>query len=630
MSTTAANEYRPVSILIPAYGAAEKLSVCLDSLALHAPAGCAVYVLDDCSPDDTVCDTCISFQSRLPGLHYTRSERNRGFVGSCNWGWEHLIPDSNDLLLLNSDTKVTAGFLEEMQHVLNVHERHAVISPRSNNATIFSVPAYGATLPPAESYDLWVRLKSILPRYSVMPTAAGFCMLIRREILERFGLFDDIYSPGYNEENDFICRINRYGYSALAANWAYVFHYESSSFGERRTGLEHRNRAILLERYPEYRRNVYTHLEKYADPVEIFSALQVPHRPRLLFDITHLEPRHAGTSDFALNLLRALAPLLENDFDLHIALASQARDFFSSELAGYNIYEDRPSQTTFFDLVYKPCQMLQWSELKRMIRLGARIAFTLLDIIAMRCGYLGSFELAPLLRASAESADCIFAISEYSRTDFSAYYGEITPMRVIHLATNMWMVPDEPCKGESVILVMGNRFAHKGLSQALMNLDSRYPITVLGGQAGPESPRENIQWLESGNLSRQEIRDVFMNARVVVYPSHYEGFGLPVLDAITLGKPVIVLDNQINRELEQVAGAQNLYRIRTMRDLQATIDLILDSSRERPRVVPRRWSDTASEYAASFREILAKEIDAAKLRARWQLLRSLGLDQSLG
>ena len=168
---------RPVSVLIPTYGAADKLLMCLKSLAKHAPEDCRVHVLDDATADDSVRKTCEAVQSHFPQLSYHRSEVNRGFVASCNWGFRHLREAEADLLLLNSDTEVTAGFLQEMQAVLYLHERHAVVTPRSNNATIFSVPWAGGTLPPAESYEVWQRIHPLLSRYQVMPTCVGFCML---------------------------------------------------------------------------------------------------------------------------------------------------------------------------------------------------------------------------------------------------------------------------------------------------------------------------------------------------------------------------------------------------------------------------------------------------------------------
>ena len=301
-----------VSIVIPAFGAAAQLRCCLDSLSKCAPPGCEVVVADDATPDDSVSEVAKSFESAL-SLTYARRAKNLGFVENCNEAIRSILPSGNDILLLNSDTQVTAGFLEEMWQVLHLQEKHGAVTPRSNNATIFSVPVSGR-LSPEDAYQLWQAIRDALPRYQVMPTAVGFCMLIKNAVLRQLGMFDPVYSPGYNEENDFICRINRHGYSAVAANRAFVFHHESSSFGPRRDALERRNRHVLEQRYPEYSRKLAEHLRSGVDPVDHFSVLWRAHRKTLLFDLFHLPATHSGTSDFALSLLLHLVPLLESEY----------------------------------------------------------------------------------------------------------------------------------------------------------------------------------------------------------------------------------------------------------------------------------------------------------------------------
>ena len=103
---------------------------------------------------------------------------------------------------------------------------HTIVMPspvrEATTLPFFRIPLPGSALSPEACHELWVEMKSYLPRFQVMPTAVGFCMLIKAVVLDRFGLFDESYSPGYNEENDFVCRINRYGYSAVSANHAFV------------------------------------------------------------------------------------------------------------------------------------------------------------------------------------------------------------------------------------------------------------------------------------------------------------------------------------------------------------------------------------------------------------------------
>jgi GT2 family glycosyltransferase len=598
------------SILIPAYGAAPLLRNCLLSLARFAPPECSICVLDDATPDESIRETCAEMADSLPQVGYKRSDVNRGFVGICNWGCENFREPERDVLLLNSDTEVTAGFLEEMLAVLHMHEKHGVVSPRSNNATIFSIP-----------HAPWNQLRHILPRYQIMPTAVGVCMLIRAEILDRFSLFDECYSPGYNEENDFICRINRYGYSALAANWAYVFHHESSSFGSRRTKLEEAHRQILLFRYPEYERKVADYERFHKDPVERFAALLTPHRPRILYDLFHLPPAYTGTSDFGLNLLREVSRIVAGEFELSVGVHPEVR-FFSHELTGYRIYNDLPDASEVFDLVFKPCQIFSWIEFVRMDRLAPRLAFCLQDIIGVRCDYFNSPRRQIVLQRTAELSDRIFTISEFSRSDFSAYYRADIPMQVIHHGTNFGMTAGEFRAGEYVLLV-GNDYVHKGLREAIERLGADLPLVVLGGKQEPMPA--NVRRFASGKLTRQRLRELYAGARVVVYPSHYEGFGLPVIDTLALGKPVVVLDSAVNRELASMLADANFYRIGSMNDLRAIVERLFraEPARQATGKEPRRWCDVAQEYAQAFREMISRDFDLARMRARWELLRTL-------
>jgi GT2 family glycosyltransferase len=606
--------------VIPAYGAAEMLRLCLESLSKHAPLNCTISVVDDATPDESIRIVCDNIRREVPQLQYLRLDVNRGFVGACNWASQYARKPESDLLLLNSDTEVTAGSLAEMQEVLYLYERHGVVTPRSNNATIFSVPWIGGILPAAESYQLWQSVRAVLPRCQVMPTAVGFCMLIKAELLDRFLLFDEIYSPGYNEENDFVCRINRCGYSALAANWAYVFHHEGSALRSRKAKLEEANREVLLQRYPEYERKVADYTRFFVDPVEVFADLYLPHRPRILYDLFHLPHWHCGTSQFALNLLRDLSPLLESEFELHVGVGP-ALDFFGSELIGYRLYDERVDPQMHFDLVFRPSQVFTWDEFRRMNRLGPRLSYVLLDIIGVRCDYLSTAERQILFRKVADLSDFIFAISEFSRSDFEAFYRYAPPMRVIHLGTDFGVSAGEFDKGEYV-LVMGNSYAHKAVSEALLALNGERQVVVLGGER-PDGLGDNVRWMASGTLSRQQVRELFKGARLLIYPSHYEGFGLPVLDALALGKTVVVLDTEVNRELAAMTGNKNLYRLRSVNQLQSTVNRVFDQEAVVPPGPLRRWHEAAREYASAFQEILAKEIDAAKLRQRWATIRML-------
>lgn len=607
----------PVSIVIPVFGAAAQLRDCLESLSGHTPPGCEVLVADDATPDGTVGEVADAFASRL-ALTYVRRAKNLGFVENCNEAIRSILPSGNDVLLLNSDTQVTAGFLEEMWEVLHLHEKHGVVSPRSNNATIFSVPVLGE-LGPQDAYQLWSSIRDLLPRYQVMPTAVGFCILIKNVVLRQLGLFDPVYSPGYNEENDLICRMNRHGYSAVVAHQAFVFHHALSSFGGQRKALELRNRQELDQRYPEYTRKIDDHLRFGIDPIDHFSVLWRPHRKTILFDLFHLSATHAGTSDFALSLLLHLAPLLESQYDVSLGLSEDARRFFAHELTGYRFYDEKRQADARFDLVYKPSQIFTWQELRRMVTLGGRIAYTHQDIIAARCDYLSAPSTRTIFRTAAQLADRVIAISAFSKQDFGAFYNLDIPFEVIHHGTHE--VSSVMAASDGYVLVIGNRYHHKAVHRAVGELRGLAELVAIGGQ---DAQAEGVRWLASGSLSRWLIADLYDRAAVVVYPSFYEGFGIPLVDAVARGIPVVALDTAVNREVRQLIGKSHLHLAKDHAEMRGIVQaLLVEPPACRPNQSLRNWGDAAREYARSLDDLLSRDLNIDLIRRRWELLTTI-------
>lgn len=618
MRSSTASELPAISVVIPAYGAAPDLDRCLASLAQDASREFPIYVVDDATPDDSVRRVCERHSVDLPRLLYLRNPSNEGFVRTCNRGIREREDSSSDVLLLNSDAEVTAGALAEMQAVLHLHHRHAAVCPRSNAATLCTVPL-GHEPSPEESYRLWAEIRALLPRYSVVPTAVGFCMLIRSEVIERFGTFDEAYSPGYNEENDFICRINRFGYSAVLAHRAFVFHYAGASFGGRRRQLEARNARLLASRYPEYERAVGDYFNYLADPVDLLAPAFEHGRPKILYDLSHLEPRHCGTSQFGLTLLSHLAPLLEPDCDLHIEVNRAALNFFGNRLAGYRLYDEAYDVQTVFNLAYKPCQIFSWAEFNRLNRRAARVCFTLQDIIGLRCAYLSGASRHEIVRTTVTLADHVFTISDAARADFEAYFGVGTSMRVIRHGAETTMPESGPGPGGYLLLV-GGRFDHKAVVPAIEALRGTR-MKVLGGEppkAFAVSP--DVEWVAGGELSPGQIDRLYRGARAVLYPSQYEGFGLPIIEACQRGKPVIVFEDPVMREVSGLLKGCDIKFVRRFDQLREAVET---STPFPPADGIRTWLDAAREYAEAFRGLLARGIDVPLLRRRWDLLRTM-------
>lgn len=257
-----------VTIIVPVYADWPSLKDCIISLKENVNTSHhKIIFVNDCGPEVDSLESNIKDSIRnRENVYYYRNPKNLGFIKTCNRAVLELDKTDNDILLLNSDTKATEGFLDEMKSIIAENSRVGTVTPRSNNATLATVPLSAAKqkgIDPKKSYELWQKIKNKLPRYNEVPTAHGFCMLVRRSVIKEYGLFDEVFGKGYGEENDFCMRIRQYGYKNVLSNRSFVFHLEAKSFSlETKNKLLEKNLKILYSRHPEYRKLVGEYMEK--------------------------------------------------------------------------------------------------------------------------------------------------------------------------------------------------------------------------------------------------------------------------------------------------------------------------------------------------------------------------------
>ncbi|WP_162008641.1 glycosyltransferase [Thermochromatium tepidum] len=246
-----------LEILIPVFNGYESVRRCLDSVLAHSPADCAIRILDDASTDLRLLDWLDELESREPRVSVNRADENLGFVGNVNRG---LATACGDVILLNSDTVVTAGWVERLLACAASDPRIALVCPLSNNATILSVPRMNGDnpIPDGLTIDRFGALVESVSarRYPRLPVAVGFCMLIRWEAIQRLGLLHRAYHRGYGEECDYSLRAWEAGFEVACCDDVFVYHEGEQSFGTI-AGMEwikRRNESVLLARWPFYHR----------------------------------------------------------------------------------------------------------------------------------------------------------------------------------------------------------------------------------------------------------------------------------------------------------------------------------------------------------------------------------------
>lgn len=245
----------PCSIVIPVYNAFADALMCLESVVRCTAATVRIVVVDDASTEGLFAEVLPASLRQDPRLVLIRQARNAGFVKSCNTGIH--AAGTDDVVLLNSDTLVTPGWLQKLQSVAQSRPRVATVTPLTNNGTLASIPnAFVANAVPAGyTLDEFAALVEQVSRHErvELPTCVGFCVYIRREALQSVGLFDEVhFGRGYGEENDFSCRAQALGFVDLLDDSTYIFHRGQGSFGPEREALSRTHMATLLRLHPLY------------------------------------------------------------------------------------------------------------------------------------------------------------------------------------------------------------------------------------------------------------------------------------------------------------------------------------------------------------------------------------------
>ena len=243
-----------IDVVIPVYNAAADVARCVASVLAHTDRAYRLVLIDDASPDPAIAACFAELERRaLSHVVLLRNERNQGFTGTANRG---LRLSRADVVLLNSDTVVTKGWLSALARCAEAGPHIGTATPFSNNAEICSFPRFCEDNVWRDDDDLeTVRealVRAAVPTYPSLPTGVGFCFYIRRALIDAIGAFDPAFGPGYGEENDFSMRALAAGYHSVLCDDAFVLHQGGRSFAGQKADLGARNLPLLLERHPRY------------------------------------------------------------------------------------------------------------------------------------------------------------------------------------------------------------------------------------------------------------------------------------------------------------------------------------------------------------------------------------------
>ena len=189
----------------------------------------------------------------------------------------------------------------------------------------------------------------------------------------------------------------------------------------------------------------------------------------------------------------------------------------------------------------------------------------------------------------ARAADRVLAVSEFTKREAVELLGvPESRVTVIGNAVDPVFTPDGPAADGDYVLAVGTLEPRKNLrrtAEAAARAGVELRVVGARGWGGVDAPG----WL--GEVSDEELAALFRGARALVYPSLYEGFGIPVLEAMACGTPVVTSRGGATEEIG--GGAAVLVDPRDVNSIAAGVE----EAASRRDELRRRGLDRAREYS---------------------------------
>lgn len=261
-----------------------------------------------------------------------------------------------------------------------------------------------------------------------------------------------------------------------------------------------------------------------------------------------------------------------------------------------------------------------------------KIITTIHDLVAFRypktCQWSNLWIQKLLLKKAIIRSNVIAPVSDYVKREVDALFGNELKNTLnipVYNGSPKWSLPTNYSfiNRKDFLFFPGNLEPRKNLRRLISALEllfQRYGLQVPLHLSGPVGWRN--QSLHSliekssvknfithlGYLSESELKTQYLSCKALVYPSLYEGFGLPVLEALTLDCPVLTSKGTV---MEEIAGSAAIYfDAGSVESIAQTIKLTYEPEFDRNDCLNRKsavlerfsWDQSARKLLSLFKQ----------------------------
>jgi len=220
-----------ISIIVVTHNSGEFVGPCMESIAAETPyPNYEVILVDNASTDSTV----EAIRAHMPAgdarFQFIHMPANAGFAAANNAGARAARGDY--LVLLNSDTVVTSGWLGRLLSHLQRDPGTGLVCPVTNfagNEAMIDVSYVSAEAMQSFAQEL---ARDREGRRLELEVAPLFCVMIRKSLWQELDGLDERYEVGMFEDDDFSLKVRRRGLRVVAAEDCFVHHFGQGSFAQ--------------------------------------------------------------------------------------------------------------------------------------------------------------------------------------------------------------------------------------------------------------------------------------------------------------------------------------------------------------------------------------------------------------